>query len=216
VDTLVDGAHAPGMLPLDLKRLDAAYYVGNAHKWLCAPKGAGFLYVRADRQEGLQPPVISHGYNQSRSGYSRFQDAFDWQGTDDPTAWLCISEAIRFLTRLLASGLKGLIERNHELAVAARRMLCERLPLRPTCPEQMLGSMAAMTLPADAKGGLAPEPAAPASAPRLGSELLERFGIEVPVYYWPATPQAILRISAQAYNSLGQYTRLADALKELL
>jgi isopenicillin-N epimerase len=216
VDTLVDGAHAPGMVPLDVQRLGAAYYTGNAHKWLCAPKGAGFLYVRPDRQEGVQPPVISHGYNQSRPGYTRFQDAFDWQGTDDPTAWLCVGEAIRFLDGLAAGGLDGLMRRNHELAIAARRMLCGRLPLRPICPEEMLGSMAAMMLPSDAEEVLAADAAAPVPVPRLGSRLLERFGIEVPVYYWPATPQAILRVSAQAYNSLDQYVRLAEALDRLL
>jgi isopenicillin-N epimerase len=214
VDTLVDGAHAPGMVPLDVKRLGAAYYTGNAHKWLCAPKGAGFLYARPDRQEGLQPPVISHGYNQSRPGCTRFQDAFDWQGTDDPTAWLCVGEAIRFLDGLAPGGLDGLMRRNHELAVAARRLLCERLPLRPICPEDMLGSMAAIMLPGNAEEVLAADAAAP--VPRLGSRLLEQFGIEVPVYYWPVPPWAILRVSAQAYNSLGQYVRLAEALESLL
>jgi isopenicillin-N epimerase len=216
VDTLVDGAHAPGMVPLGLERLGAAYYVGNAHKWLCAPKGAGFLYVRPDRQEGLQPPVISHGYNQSRPGYSRFQDGFDWQGTADPTPWLCVGEAIGFLAALLPGGFEGLMQRNHELAITARRMLCERLPLAPVCPEEMLGSMAAMTLPLEAGEGLAADTTATVPVPRLGRQLLERCGIEVPVYYWPAAPQAILRISAQAYNSLAQYVRLADALEGLL
>jgi isopenicillin-N epimerase len=196
VDALVDGAHAPGMVPLNVKRLGAAYYVGNAHKWLCAPKGAGFLYVRPDRQEGLQPPVISHGYNQPRSGYTRFQDAFDWQGTDDPTAWLCVGEAIRFLIGIHPKGLKGLIARNHDLTVVARRMLCERLPLRAVCPEGMLGSMAAMTLPTRAEEDLATAPVGPVpvAVPQVGNELFERFGIEVPVYYWPNPPQTILRI----------------------
>jgi isopenicillin-N epimerase len=216
VDILVDGAHAPGMVPVDMKQLGAAYYVGNAHKWLCAPKGAGFLYVRPDRQEGVQPPVISHGYNQPRPGYTRLQDAFDWQGTDDPTAWLCVGEAIRFLGGLLPGGLKELMHRNHSLAVAARRMLCERLRLPPICPEEMLGCMAAMILPAGTEGGSVSESASPAALTQLGNRLLEQFGIEVPVYYWPAAPQAILRISVQAYTSFGQFERLAESLKKLL
>jgi len=214
VDSLVDGAHAPGMVPLDVRQLKAAYYVGNCHKWLCAPKGAGFLYVRPDRQEDLQPPVISHGYNQSRPGYNRFQDAFDWQGTDDPTPWLCVDEAIRFLRGLVPGGLEGLMRRNHALAVAARQMLCERLPVRPTCPEEMLGSMAAMMLP---DCNLATVPDADSSSPLpVENPLLDRFGIEVPVFYWQGTRQAILRISVQAYNGLEQYVRLAEALEALL
>ncbi len=115
VDTLVDGAHAPGMISLDLGRIGAAYYTGNLHKWACTPKGAGFLHVRPDRQEGLQPPVISHGYNQARPGYCPFQNAFDWMGTDDPTAWLCLGEALGLLGRLLPGGLEALADRNRRL-----------------------------------------------------------------------------------------------------
>ena len=215
VDSLMDGAHAPGMIPLNVRRLGAAYYAGNCHKWLCAPKGAGFLYVRPDRQEGIEPPVISHGYNQFRPGYNRFQDAFDWQGTNDPTPWLCVGEAISFLAGLLPGGLESLMRRNHELAVAARRMFCKRLPVRPNCPEEMLGSLAAMLL-ADCDSTITQDADVPVPTPRLGSLLLEQFGIEVPVYYWPGTKQAILRISAQAYNGLEQYVRLADILAPIL
>jgi isopenicillin-N epimerase len=214
VDTLVDGAHAPGMVPLDLKQLGAAYYAGNCHKWLCSPKGAGFLYARPDRQDGLQPPVISHGYNQPRPGYSRFQDAFDWQGTGDPTPWLCVGEAIRFLAGLLPGGIEALMRRNHALALAGRRLLCERLPVLPLCPEPMLGAMAALVLPERASC-LLPEPATSPPLPRLGRVLLEQFGIEAPVYYWQEPSQALLRISAQAYNSLDQYVRLAEVLEAL-
>ena len=147
IDTLIDGAHAPGMVPLDVKQLGATYYTGNCHKWLCAPKGAGFLYVRRAWQSGIQPPVISHGWNRPRPGYSAFQDAFDWPGTFDPSAWLCVGEAIRFVSGLMPGGLPALMRRNHELAILAQRILCQRLGLEPVGVDSMLGSMAAVRLP---------------------------------------------------------------------
>jgi isopenicillin-N epimerase len=121
VDTLVDGAHAPGMLPLNLRELRPTYYTANLHKWVCAPKGAAFLYVRADQQAQIQPAVISHGNNRPRPGFTRFQDRFDWCGTHDSTAWLCVPEAIRWMGQLLPGGWRELRERNHQLVVQARR-----------------------------------------------------------------------------------------------
>jgi isopenicillin-N epimerase len=220
VDTLVDGAHAPGMIPLNLRGIGAAYYTGNCHKWLCAPKGVGFLYVRPDRQEEIQPAVISHGFNTPRPGHNRLQDAFDWAGTDDPTPWLCVGEAIRFLGTLSGGGIEGLMRQNRQLALQGRRTLCEALDLRATCPEEMTGSMAAVQLPDDAprSGQTAVLDTSTAITPthRLQVALWERFGIEVPVYHWPAAPRKLLRISAQAYNSPAQYEQLATALKSLL
>jgi len=211
VDTLIDGAHAPGMIPLDVQRIGAAYYAGNCHKWLCAPKGAGFLHVRPDRQENIHPPVISHGFNTPRPGRTRLHTAFDWAGTDDPSAWLCVGEAIRFLGGLLPGGLAGLMRRNRALAAAGRRLLCEALPVRPTCPEEMIGSMAAVHMADDNPGSAAGKALVGFYHP-LHDDLLARFGIEVPVYHWPAAPRKVLRISAQAYNSLAQYERLVTAL----
>ena len=217
VDLLVDGAHGPGMVPLELARSRVAYYAGNCHKWLCAPKGAGFLYVRPDRQAGLQPAVISHGYNMARPGHTRMQDAFDWPGTDDPTPWLCVGEAIRFLQRLGGDGLPGLMRRNRQLALAGRQTLCDRLGLEPVCGEEMLGSMAAVRLPDDPPGAdVLDRTSAISPIHRMQISLFEQFGIEVPIYHWPSAPQKLLRISAQAYNHPADYERLADALRGLL
>jgi isopenicillin-N epimerase len=210
IETLIDGAHAPGMLPIDLRRIGPTYYTGNCHKWLCAPRGAGFLYVERGRQEEILPPVISHGYTRPRPGYSRFQDLFDWPGTIDPTAWLCVGPAIDFLDGLLPGGLDALAERNRQYAVAAQSLLVEELAARPLCPPEMLGSMAAIELGDD------PHPPAEfVDQHRLNQELFERFGIEAPVYFFPASPRIVLRVSAQAYNEPGNYHRLVEAVRQL-
>ena len=114
VDTLVDGAHAPGMVAVNLTQLAPAYYTGNLHKWVCAPKGAGFLWAREDKQGTLQPAVISHGNNTPRPGFSGFQDRFDWAGTFDPTSWFCVGAAIDWMGQLLPGGWHELRKRNRE------------------------------------------------------------------------------------------------------
>lgn len=213
VDTLVDGAHGPGMLPLQLSRLGAAYYTGNCHKWLCAPKGAAFLHVRPDRQKRIRPLVISHGANSPRTDRSRFLLEFGWMGTRDPSAWLVVPEALRCVGGLLPGGWPDVMRRNRTLALAARRLLCETLELSPPAPDEMIGAMVTLPLP--------PSQAPSHSAMLNGLDplrwdLLRRFQIEVPVFPWPSPPQRLLRISAQLYNALPQYAQLADALKSLL
>ncbi len=202
IETLVDGAHAPGMVPLALSELGAAYYTGNAHKWLCAPKGAAFLHVRRDRQPGLHPLVISHGYTLG------FHAEFDWTGTSDPTPWLCIPEAIRYMGGLLPGGWPELMARNRTLALQGRDVLCAALVLESAAPDVMIGSMASIPLPAAAPGS----PAA-----RLDSDALcEWFrarGIRTWLY---PHPLPLLRISAQLYNNLDQYRELAKLLAEAL
>ncbi len=199
VDVLVDGAHAPGMLPLDLDALGAAYYTGNCHKWVCAPKGSAFLHVRRDRQAGIRPLCISHGANDPRTDRSRFQLEFGWTGTDDPTPWLCVPAALRCVGSLQPGGWPARMKANHQLVLAARDLLCDALGVPAPCPDAMLGSLAAVPLP-------------PGDAAKLGDALLFVEGIEVPIMPWPAAPQRLLRVSAQAYNHLAQYQRLADAL----
>lgn len=205
VDVLVDGAHAPGMVALDLDALGAAYYTGNCHKWLCAPKGAAFLHVRADRQERIRPLVISHGANDRRTDISRFRKEFDWTGTRDPTPWLCVPGAIDFIGSLLPQGWPGVMRHNRELAVAARLVLCAALDVPPPCPEAMLGSMATVILPP----GLQPQGGA-GDSDALHVQLWQQRQVEVPVMAWRG--QRLLRVSAQLHNDIGQYRYLAALL----
>ena len=222
IDTLVDGAHAPGMLPLDIDALGAAYYTGNCHKWLCTPKGAGFVHVRRDRQTLIHPLVTSHGANAPRGGKSLFRLEFDWTGTSDPTAYLSIPAALDFIGGLVDGGWPEVMRHNHSLVLEGRKRLLAVVGGSPLAPESMLGSLAAIELPDSVK----PSPLTPTADadPRLTypsdplrDALSEEDAIEVPVFSWPHTPadaaprHRLLRISAQLYNSPGDYDRLASA-----
>ncbi len=205
VDTLVDGAHAPGMLPLALDRLGAAFYTGNCHKWLCAPKGSAFLHVREDRREGLHPLVISHGYAHEGDAASRFRAEFDWTGTRDPSSWLATPEAMRVLAGTHPEGLAGVMRTNRELALAMRRLLETELGFRPVCPESMIGSMAALILDEGAHDE--------DSCRALHDTLRAGWDIEVPVIPWANPAARLVRVSAQRYNTLEDAQRLAEALR---
>ncbi len=211
IDTLIDGAHAPGMIPLSLDALGAAYYTGNLHKWVCAPKGAAFLHVRKNRRASVRPVSISHGANAGREDRSRYHLEFDWTGTFDPTPWLAAADAVRYLPTLVEGGWTEVMRRNHELAIAARDVLIQSLGIQCPAPDEMLGSMAAIPLP-DGTAEVAPS----LYGDPLQDLLLERFGIEVPIAAWPGPPKRVLRVSAQLYNSLGDYRYLATSLGELL
>lgn len=206
--SLVDGAHAPGMLELDVPAVGADLYTGNLHKWVCAPKGAAFLWARPEHQEWLRPTVISHGANAPAGERSRFHLEFDWPGTDDPSAYLSVPCALRTLGGLLDGGWPALRARNRELACAARAHLCERLDLAPPAPESMLGSLATLILP-----GAAPPPtSSPFEVAPLQRALFERHRIEIPVWRFGTPPQTLIRLSAQAYNDLEDYRALGEAL----
>jgi isopenicillin-N epimerase len=212
VETLVDGAHAPGMLSLNISSIGAAYYTGNCHKWLCAPKGAAFLYVSRDRQAEIRPVAISHGANSPRTDRSRFLLEFNWTGTDDPTAVLCVPDAIRFMGSLLPGGWPALMTRNHKMVLGARAAICRALEIPLPCPDGMIGALAAFPLPQ----GPIDRPRTSLYCDPLQDFLLRDFGIEVPVIPWPAPPERLLRVSAQIYNTPEQYERLAEALSTLV
>ena len=119
IDTLVDAAHAPGMVPLDLDGLGAAYWSGNGHKWMCGPKATGMLWVRADRRESIHPLVVSHGANEPLAGRSRYRREFDWVGTPDPAGYLALPAVIAWMTERSAGGWPGVDGR--EPGARARR-----------------------------------------------------------------------------------------------
>jgi isopenicillin-N epimerase len=203
IDTLVDGAHAPGMVPLDLESMGVTYYTANCHKWLCAPKGAAFLYVKRERRSHIRPLVISHGANSPRTDRSFFRLEFDWTGTADPTPFLCVPEAIRVMGSLLPGGWPELMQQNRTKALAARQILCNALKVEPPCPDSMIGSMATVPLPSG-------------SVETLYDALCHHYQIEVPVIPWHPAPTRLLRVSAQLYNTLAEYDQLASALVTLL
>ena len=212
IDTLVDGAHAPGMVPLSLDDLGAAYYTGNGHKWLCAPKGSGFLWVRSDRRDRIRAPITSHGANDPRTDRSRFRMEFDWMGTTDPTASLTLPAAIDWMAGHAPGGWPAVMTANHSLALHAMQRLVETLGTSAPGPDEMIGSMVAVTLP-----GVATD----AEALHL-KEHLEADRIEIPVVGWPvraARPVAdegpsgvVVRLSAQRYNDPSDVQRLVASL----
>ena len=145
------------MVPLDVTAIGAAYYTGNCHKWLCGPKGTAFLHVRRDRQKVVRPLAISHGANSPRTDRSAFRLEFDWTGTADPSAYLALPTAIAFMGSLLPGGWPELMAANHDLALAARDLLCEAFDVDPPAPDDMLGSMATVPLPAPGSSASVPE-----------------------------------------------------------
>ncbi len=207
IRVLVDGAHAPGMLALDLPAIDADYYTANHHKWLCAPKASGFLYVRRELQAEVRPTVISHAANRPRPGRSRFLAEFDWNGTFDPTPLLALPAAIEFLASLDPNGIDGLMSANQRLAIEARRVLCGALRINAPSPPEMIGSLVSVPLPADRRQSAE-------EADSFQARLYDRHRIELPIFPGPIAETRLLRVSLQAYNDISQIERLAEVLRD--
>lgn len=193
---LVDGAHGPGQVPLDVAALGADYYVGNCHKWLMAPKGAGFLWAAPARQAGLHPVTISHGYGQG------FLPEFDWIGTRDPSSWLAVPAAIAFFDRL---GGAALMRRNAALAREATAFLVDALGTEPGAEAAQMAAMGLVRLPL---AGHVDE----ARALALRERLLDA-GTDAPVNAIDGA--AWMRISAQAYNEMADFERLAGLVRQV-
>ena len=206
VRVLVDAAHAPGMIDFNVSELGTSYVTANCHKWMCSAKGAGFLWVRSDRRDDVYHSVISHGYNGGwPSGGGRLHAQFDWTGTDDPSAWLTVPDALAAVGAMHPDGWPGVRRTIRELCLSGRRILVDALGIDLPAPDDMIGAIASVPVP-------------PPNDPGTGifdplmSALEQHHRIQVPVFTWPAPPHRLLRISAHLYNNKSQYHRLAQAL----
>jgi isopenicillin-N epimerase len=200
IDVLIDGAHAPGMLPLDVSKISPAYYAGNLHKWGCAPKGSAFLWARPDRQANIHPVTVSHYFGQG------MEKEFSWQGTRDISAWLATPASIE---RMNAIGWPRIMSHNHALAAWVNQMLCHRWNVASISPidGSMLGSMATVPLPPPLDRLTAEQ------AENFGGTLHDRYRIEVPIMLWSG--KAYIRPCCQIYNLAADYERLAETIESM-
>lgn len=223
---LVDGAHAPGMIPgLNLTELNPSFYTANCHKWICSPKGSAFLYARKDLQEELRPLALSNNAEKPKKGRSQFLTEFDYQGTSDYTPFMAIPAALAFMEELGRSlkpahgerGFDRLMRANHDLCIAGRNIICSHLGITPPVPDEMVGCISTMILPPHTGANqarldaLRARPSAYHDA--IQDAVLRNHKIQVPFWGLAGKPERFVRISAQIYNSLEQYQRLAEAIK---
>ena len=211
VDVLLDAAHGPGILPLDLGRLNPAYCTGNFHKWVCSPKGSAFLHIREDRKSSIHPLNISHGFSFEGTAQEKFEFEFAWPGTQDPTPWLSIPRAMSIMEGLIEGGWSEIMNRNRDLALQGRDLICEALGTTPPVPDSMICAMASVEFPTDEEVG----PMSLDGDP-FHNQLLDDYSVQVPVMPWRHHDTKYIRISSQLYNHIGEYEYLADALKDSL
>ncbi len=194
VKVLVDGAHTPGSIALDIPSLDVDWYTGNFHKWAWAPRSSAFLWASPENQQDLHPVVISWGLDKG------FTTEFDWVGTRDVSPFLAAPEGVAFMSEL---GLDAVRSYNHKLAWEGAHMICDRIGTTFEIDEAMVGCMATFPLP-EQFGSTKEE------AFRLRDALLFEDNIEVQLHNWRG--RLWIRVSAQIYNDMDDMNALADAI----
>ncbi len=209
IDFLVDGAHSAGSIAVNLEDLGVTYYTTNAHKWLCAPKGAACLYVANHRIEQVRPLCISHAPSLASEPSQLFKMSFDWTGTYDPTAYLMIPYAINYLSSLMVGGWSTIFQRNRQLAHQGRDLLCKTLEIEVPCPDEMFATLATIPLPLKID-------APPPEIHPLQERLFDRWNIEIPIIPNPQMGCYMIRLSAFVYNHLEEYQRLSESLHQEL
>ncbi|MBA3648923.1 MAG: aminotransferase class V-fold PLP-dependent enzyme [Chitinophagales bacterium] len=212
IDCLIDGAHAPGHLNLNIKDIGAAYYTGNCHKWICSPKGAAFLYVDKEKKHLIHPMVVSHLYDQPIEKERLWSSHFFWPGTNDYSAYLCVKDAIEYLDTLFPGGWQELKNYNRNLCLNARAIIAEKIQTELPAPENMIANLSTLYI-----GKTNPSSYGFNYLHPLQEDLWNKYKIEVPVFVWSRKdPRLWVRISAQCYNSVEQYKYLGEALASLL
>jgi isopenicillin-N epimerase len=198
--TVVDGAHAPGQVDLDLDAIGADFYAGNCHKWLCNQRASGFLYARPDVQPLLKPLIVSWGWEAERPGPSKFIDHFQWTGTMDYSAYLSVPAAIDFQARNNWPAVRAAC---HQLLLEASQRLTELTGLLPISPDTADWWVQMRTLPLP-----------PCDAEIVKARLWDEYRVEVPLVQMGG--RQFIRISIQAYNSPNDVDRLIEGLRQLL
>ncbi|HSM01721.1 MAG TPA: aminotransferase class V-fold PLP-dependent enzyme [Acidimicrobiia bacterium] len=208
VATIVDGAHAPGMVPVNITSLGCAAYAGNWHKWVCAPKGSGFIWVADTWRDRARPLVVSHGAGHPKEGQTPFRARFDWTGTHDPTAFLTVPHAIEVIGSMVPGGWDEVRRLNRETILAMRRRIVEKTGLQPAGPEEMIGSMAAFAI-----GPPAPDPFGRARP--LLKRFAQEYGVILGVSATRSTPRLQVRVSAHLHTDASMVEPLLEALADM-
>jgi len=198
IPVMIDGAHAPGMVELNVEKYGADFYTGNCHKWMFAPKGCAFLWVAPEHQSKMHAHVTSHNYKQG------YHPEFDWIGTRDVTPFLAIIAAIGFVDEF---GRKNVRSHNNELVLTARKMLASKWGVTLPAPESMIGSLSTIPVPGNIKGS---DPL----ATTLHDTLRDKYRCELPVIIFG--DKVHIRISGQIYNEMSDYDALAAAVKAII
>lgn len=208
IEVIADGAHTAGQVPVTLRDLPFSWYTGSLHKWLCTPKGTGFMLVPPDKQATFRPMWLSTRAEKGRTDRKLFHCDFDYTGTSDFTASLTVPTAIDTIASLKPGGWPEVMKANHDLAVRGRGLVCEMLGFEPNCPDDMVGSMASIILP---------EPRNPQPKrlydDALQDNLRDHHRIQIPIWRFGTQNTRLCRLSAHLYNTLDDYRRLGEALK---
>ena len=198
--SIIDGAHAVGQIPLDLRALDADFYSSNAHKWMMSAKGSAFLYARREVQALVEPLVVSWGWRPEVPARSRFVQEQEWLGTRDIASFLSVPAAIRFMQEHDWDAVRA---ECHQVVRYAREEIVQVTGLEPLCPDApaWFSQMSALPLPR-------------CNAERLKRRLYDAYNIEVPIVTW--NNRQFVRVSIQGYNTRADVDALVAALRELL